>query len=329
MRQPSTSQHAIQREWGCPHCGPTPDESRHRCNRCGRELTFVQDVVSSKRAAGSAAIDHRRKTLSRARFWLAVTASAVLVLTLAGRLQQQGGGAGGTVLQDRAVALRAGTEAEPVQEESTTRPASAAPVEPSTGGGEPYRPGDLGHALDHYRAALVDRPADPELLENTGQILVAMNRPADALPFLEHVADADPMNTRARFNLAVSQARSGQLNEAVEAYTALARSNTADVRVHHNLGLALRQLGRQAEAAAAFERATSLAPEEAPAWLGLALSLEADGRGGEAAAALDRYLTLEPDSPDADNIRARIAQLRPVVQVPPPEPESAMSRRRP
>ena len=235
------------------------------------------------------------------------------------------------MLQDRAVALRAGTEAEPVQEESTTRPASAAPVEPSTGGGEPYRPGDLGHALDHYRAALVDRPADPELLENTGQILVAMNRPADAIPFLEHAADADPMNTRARFNLAVSQARSGQLNEAAEAYTALARSNTADVRVHHNLGLALRQLGRQAEAAAAFERATALAPGEAPSWLGLALSLEADSRAGGAAAALDRYLALEPNSQDADNVRARIARLRAVVEPssPPPEPGGATPRRRP
>jgi len=329
MRQPSASQHAVQREWGCPHCGPTPDESRHRCDRCGRELTFVQDVVSSKRAAGSAAVDHRRNTLSRVRFRLAVAASAVLVLALAGRLQQQGGGAGATVLQDRAAALRAGTEVEPVPGESTIKPASAAPVEPSTEGGKSYRPGDLGHALDHYRAALVDRPAAPELLENVGQILVAMNRPADAVPFLEQAADADPINTRTRFNLAVSHARSGQLNEAVEAYAALARSNMADVRVHHNLGLALRQLGRQAEAAAAFERATDLAPNEAPAWLGLALSLEADGRGGEAAAALDRYLTLAPDSPDAENIRARIARLGPVVQVRPLEPESATSRRRP
>ena len=171
-------------------------------------------------------------------------------------------------------------------------------------------PGNLGEALEHYRAALAEKPADPELLANVGQILVAMNQPADAVPFLEKAVEAEPFSIIARFDLAVAYGRSGHLKEAVEQYESLVRSGDADTRAHHNLGLALRQLGRNAEAAAAFERATAMEPGRAPAWLGLALSLEADGRGAEAATALERYLALEPAAADADNVRARIVRLR-------------------
>jgi tetratricopeptide (TPR) repeat protein len=329
MRQLWASQNVIERVWGCPQCGPTLDESRRRCSRCAGELTFIQDVVRSTRAAGPAAVDHRRKTLSRTRFWLAVAASAVLVLATVGRLQPQNRVARGPEVQEREAPSQASNDASTARGWRASFQASAAPIDPSAKGGESYRPGDLGHALDHYRAALADRPADPELLDNVGQILVAMNRPAEAVPFLKQAVEAEPSNMTARFDLAVSQTRSGQLNEAVDEYTLLVQSGTADVRVHHNLGLALRQLGRQAEAAAAFERATELAPNEAPAWLGLALSIEANGRPGDAAAALDRYLALEPNGADADNVRARIARLRPVVQVPPTEPGGAISSRCP
>jgi Flp pilus assembly protein TadD len=315
--------------WGCPQCGPAQDESRRRCSRCARELTFIQDVVISKRAAAPAAVDHRRKSLSRARFWFAVAASAVLVLATVGRLQPHDSVARGPEVQERKAPSQASNDTSTAQGGRASFQASAAPIDPPAADGESYRPGDLGHALDHYRAALEGRPADPELLDNVGQILVAMNRPAEAVPFLQQAVEAEPSNMTARFDLAVSQTRSGQLNEAVDEYTVLVQSGRADVRVHHNLGLALRQLGRQAEAAAAFERATELAPNEAPAWLGLALSIEANGRPGDAAAALDRYLALEPNGADADNVRARIARLRPVVQVPPPEPGDATSRRRP
>jgi Tfp pilus assembly protein PilF len=208
---------------------------------------------------------------------------------------------------------------------------TTSPGQPDAPAAAAHQPGDLEHALEAYRAALVERPADAELLANTGQILVAMSRPAEAVPFLKQAVEAEPFSVVARFDLAVAYARSGELTEAVRQYEALVQSGSADVRVHHNLGLALRQLGRNAEAAAAFERATALAPNQAPGWLGLALSLEAEGRGGEAAAALERYLALEPAGQGADNVRARIARLRAAGQPTPAAAETgaASSRRWP
>jgi pentatricopeptide repeat protein len=193
----------------------------------------------------------------------------------------------------------------------------------------PSRPGDLEQALEHYREALTEKPADPELLANVGQILLAMNKPAEAVPFLEQAVAAEPFSIVARFDLAVAYGRSGRLREAVELYERMVRSGDADIRVYHNLGLALRQTGRNADAAAAFGRATALAPDQAPGWLGLALSLEADGRGVEAVTALERYLVLEPSAPDADNVRARITRLRSAVEPvsPPSDAGNGASRR--
>jgi tetratricopeptide (TPR) repeat protein len=252
----------------------------------------------------------------------------LLVLAMAGLLRPSGGD---TALMPLGVAAAAGEGAGPAV---STRPAAIAeprePAPPPAPDGA-FRPGDLGQALEHYRAALAEKPADAELLDNVGQVLVAMKRPAEAVPFLKQAVGVEPSNMTARFDLAVAHARSGQIKEAVDEYHALVQAGSADVRVHHNLGLALRQLGRHAEAATAFERATVLAPGEAPSWLGLALSLEAESRAGDAAAALDRYLSLEPDTADADNVRARIGRLRAVVEPssPPTEPGGASTRRRP
>ena len=310
----------------CPHCGPTLTEARLRCDRCGRELVYItQAEFVGLEPPRTDAVDEGQGTRRRIWLWAGVAAAAVLVLVTAG-LTVPGRQASISALPDAPALM-------------TARPPAAVPAPPTALGrtaesrrpDEPdavHKPGDLGEALEHYRAALAEKPADPELLGNVGQILVAMNRPAEALPFLERAVEAEPFSLVARFDLAVAYGRSGKLKEAVEQYETLARSGDTDIRVQHNLGLALRQLGRNAEAAAAFERATALAPDRAPGWLGLALSLEADGRGGEAATALERYLSLEPSGPDADSVRARIARLRSAAELSAAPPDAGMGTSR-
>lgn len=279
-------------------------------------------------SAGTApAADDGKTTSASRRFgvWAGIAAAAVLVVALAG-LALPGGqpppsppDASSPTMAAPAPALLA------PQPRETARAAAEATVEAPRA---VSRPGDLAQALEHYRTALAGKPADAELLGNVGRILVAMNQPADAVPFLEKAVEAEPFSIIARFDLAVAYGRSGQLKEAIEQYEVLARDGSADARAYHNLGLALRQLGRNADAAAAFQRAAALEPGRAPIWMGLALSLEADGRAGEAAGALERYLSLEPTGPDADNVRARIARLRAAASADaPPEPATGSSRR--
>jgi Flp pilus assembly protein TadD len=312
----------------CPHCGPTLTEARLRCDRCGRELVSISEDEFSGRKTASEAPEQKLSAAQRTGPWIVVSAAVVVVVATAG-----------LTLPGRQAPVPAPPDAPAAPTQQMPSAATAPPAElasqaealPPGARDAAHKPGDLAHALEHYRAALAAKPADPELLANVGQILVAMNRPAEAAPVLEQAVEAEPFSITARFDLAVAYARSGNLQEAVKLYQALLQSDAADMRVQHNLGLALRQLGRNAEAAAAFERAAAFAPDQAPGWLGLALSLEADGRGGAAAAALERYLALEPEAPDADNVRARIARLRAAAEPSPLQPDGGdgTSRRRP
>ena len=313
----------------CPHCGPTLTEARLRCDRCGRELVYISEAEFLGQETADDAPEQKPAASRRAALWISVSAAVLIVVAMAGlagpggeapaSAQQQVTPMQAAALPPAALSALAALPADPTE--------SRAPAAPPA----PARPGDLGQALDRYRAALAENPLDAELLDNVGRILVAINRPAEAVPFLEQAVEAEPFSLVARFDLAVAYGRSGRPQEAVEQYEVLVRSGEADVRVHHNLGLALRQLGRNTESAAAFERATALAPDQAAAWLGLALSLEADGRAGDAAAALERFLELEPSARDDDKVHARLARLRSVAQpaAPPPDMENGAARRCP
>jgi Tfp pilus assembly protein PilF len=310
----------------CPHCGPTLTQARLRCDRCGRELVYIDEFQFTGHQKETESAEDGPAVSRNAKFWFGVAASVAVVVAMAG-LMKPG------APTPSSPASPASPAAAPFAPSPATPPGMANRAEPRQAAEavEAFKPGDLGQALDHYRAALAEKPADAELLDNVGRILVAMNRPAEAVPFLRQAVEAGPFSVTARFDLAVAHARCGQPKEAVEQYEALVQSGSADIRVYHNLGLALRQLGRNAEAAAAFERATALSPDQARGWLGLALSLEADGRGPEAATALERYLALEPGGADADNVRARIARLRAAAEPAsaPPDTGNDASRRRP
>ena len=288
---------------------------------------YVSEAEFSGRQPAGEAAGPTPSASRRAGLSLAVSAAVIVVVAMAGLTMP---GRQTASLQPDAPMLMAAQPPAPLSApaaRSVGASASHVPAEPV----DPSKPGDLGEALERYRAALEGMPADAELLANVGQILVAMNRPADAVPFLEQAVEAEPFSVVARFDLAVAYGRSGLLKESVEQYETLVQSGDADVRVHHNLGLALRQLGRSAEAASAFGRATAMEPGRAPAWLGLALSLEADGRRAEAATALERYIALEPASADADNVRARITRLRASAEpsLSPPDDGGGPSRRQP
>jgi Flp pilus assembly protein TadD len=82
-----------------------------------------------------------------------------------------------------------------------------------------------------------------------------------------------------------------------------------DYVTEFNLGLAHHKQGNEAAAVEAFRRAIALQPNDASFHLALGISLEKLPQPSEAAAAYSRYLELSPEAPDAEKVRARIAQL--------------------
>ena len=65
------------------------------------------------------------------------------------------------------------------------------------------------------------------------------------------------------------------------------------------------------------EKAIALAPGQSEFQLSYGLALEAAARRQDAVAAYRRYLELEPASPDAEKVKAHLAQLESPAAAPP------------
>ncbi len=100
-------------------------------------------------------------------------------------------------------------------------------------------------------------PEDPRLLLLRGEVLLALSRPDEALPWLERAAAIDPTGKRAHFQLAQALQARGDRAGALAAYAKEIELND-DLEVRNmarlNLVVLLQQGGDWAQAAAELER---------------------------------------------------------------------------
>ena len=82
-----------------------------------------------------------------------------------------------------------------------------------------------------------------------------------------------------------------------------------DYVTQFNLAKARQADGDLTGAIAAYGRAAELAPEQAEFQLWHGLALERGGQTADAAAAYRRFLELEPNGPQAEKVKARLAQV--------------------
>ena len=90
-------------------------------------------------------------------------------------------------------------------------------LDASAKGSVAYTSGDYGSALARYEEAVRQNPQDAESLSNLGQVLVRMQRTAEAVPYFERAAALSPKSWAYRFNLARAQGllRSGDRDDKV------------------------------------------------------------------------------------------------------------------
>ena len=125
------------------------------------------------------------------------------------------------------------------------------------------------------------------LLYNTGHAALAKDR-------FERIIAVRPDRARARGNLALANASTGDLNQAVLEYRAMLARMPDDVEAHNNLGALLTTLGRPHEAIREFRWAIRL--EDQPLLhVNLALALLDTGDLDGALAEVDRAIAAKPD----------------------------------
>jgi Flp pilus assembly protein TadD len=190
-------------------------------------------------------------------------------------------------------------------EQETERPF----LDPSGAGATAYAAGNYSSALEQFQAAIAKNPDDAEALSNLGQILVKLGRVAEAIPYYERAIKIIPQRWAYRFNLARAQGLLGKWDEAVATYREAQQLFPNDYATSFNLALALHKKGDDVGAVDEYKKAIELDPSDASFRMALAISLEKLQRRAEAIAAYNDYLQLSPSAPDADRVRARIAQL--------------------
>ena len=182
-------------------------------------------------------------------------------------------------------------------------------LDPSGAGAAAYGEGDYAAALAQYQAAVEKNPKDTDSLSNLGQVLVKMNRPADAIPYLNRAVSLAPDRWAYQFNLARALGLVGRLDESIEGYRAAQLLFPGDYVTTFNLALSLHKKGDEPAAVEQYQKAINLQPDDASFRKALGISYERLQKSAEAAAAYQEYLRLSPAAPDADKVRARIAEL--------------------
>ena len=192
---------------------------------------------------------------------------------------------------------------------ATPPPATRPFVDPSGAGTIAYSAGDYEGALAQYRAAIERNPDDAESHSNLGQMLVRLKRIDESIPHFDRAISLIPQRWAYHFNRARAMALLERWDEAIAGYREAQRIFPDDYAIAFNLGQTLHRKGDEAGAVEQYLRAIALDPSDASFRLALGTSYERLQKRVEAAAAYTEYVRQAPSAPDADRVRARIAQL--------------------
>lgn len=172
-----------------------------------------------------------------------------------------------------------------------------------------YAAGDYEAALASYQDAVQRNPSDAEAHSNLGQLLVRLKRPGEAVPHFDRAISLIPDRWAYHFNRGRALALLQQWDASIAAYRTAEQLYPDDYAIAFNLAQTLHRKGDEAAAVEQYRRAIALDPNDASFRLALGISLEKLQKPADAALAYGEYLRLAPQAPDAEKVRARIAQL--------------------
>jgi Flp pilus assembly protein TadD len=280
----------------CPNCGVKLSAARSRCPRCRAHIERPDPsaAASSRKLARVAGGLLAGFLVLLGALWLARDPEPSVPVAAAG---------------DPFAARRSAGAVSP-RGTQPPREGENAPVDPGRQALQAFESVDLQEALAHYQDATARAPADAESFSNLGQVLIRLDRPAEALPQFERAMELRPDNWAYAFNMAGALGALKRWHEAVAMYRRAQALFPDDGGTTFALGKALREQGDFNAAVTEFEKAIALQPKEPTFRIELGRILESLGKPVEAAGAYDEAVRLAPDAPDADTLRKRIVQLR-------------------
>jgi tetratricopeptide (TPR) repeat protein len=172
-----------------------------------------------------------------------------------------------------------------------------------------YNSGDIATAEAKLKSAVEADGQNAEALNNLGQILVRAGKAQEAVQYFDRAIALSGDVWAYRFNRARAFAEMKDWANAIAGYTDALGLFPTDYATHFNLAKAREASGDLPGAVESYGKAAELAPGQADFQLWYGRALDRAGRQQDAVAAYKRFLELEPSAPQAEKVRARLAQL--------------------
>ena len=158
-------------------------------------------------------------------------------------------------------------------------------------------------ALQHLEVAARRDPG--KAYELMAQILLDLNRPAEAADHARRSLEADPRRVMSHYALGIVAQRAGRYEEALADFRRAEEANRLQkgsvvLDLHARMADCLARLGREPEAEREFQAEISAVPWSGDGRVGLAMLYRSQGRDAEARAALEGLVTSTP-RPGADD----------------------------
>lgn len=153
--------------------------------------------------------------------------------------------------------------------------------------------GQLDQSEEEFREVLRISPTNADANYNLGLVLLAKNRPSDAILYFERV---HPPTIASRINLAKAYFEAGKPAEGLHTARQLSAENKDNVQVHFTLGVLLASEKQTLAAQSELEQANALQPQSFETLHNLGGVYLRNGQLAKAELVLNRALQLKPDS---------------------------------
>ena len=281
----------------CSKCGSRVPDQRARCGRCGSTATIVERAPASSSGVSSRliAIGGAALVIVAAAAW---TLSPRIEVAVASREPRAS-------VASAAVASTGGERRTPTAGVA----AEATGSDYVRSGVAAYNSGDLATAAAKLTEAVRNDPDDAVALDHLGQVLVRSGKAREAIQYFDRAIALSQNEWKYRFNRARAFSELQDWSLAIAGYQDAVRLFPDDYVTHFNLAKARDASGDLTGAIESYGKAVELAPGQADFHLWYGRALDRAGRSKDAVPAYKHFLELEPGAPQAEKVKARLAEL--------------------
>ncbi len=161
--------------------------------------------------------------------------------------------------------------------------------------------GNIASAIESYQGALAIAPDDPNATQLMGVALLQLERPEEALGYLERAARRLRSNPAVIGNLAQAYFTLGRYQEARAAFSKAARLTPREIQYQLGVATSLAMAGALVDAETLLRRISARFPQDARARFNLGNTLRDQGKVDEAIEQYRQAIRLDPQMVEARN----------------------------